>query len=106
MIQSGDFESAKDFRDDFPKVLEGGKEIVKPFINGKINFPQAKEKAEERIDDTGSLKRIRKFRQWFCNTEMSENIKKLNYKNKSECEYEINRIKRKIKAIEESVFNS
>lgn len=102
MIKHDEFPRAADLRDTLPRVVEAGNKIVQKLISNEISFSEAVERAAERGDDEGMVKKIKKFREWICDVEVGDSLAGLNQGAKADCKYELSRIRRRIKAILDS----
>jgi len=104
MIRHDQFPRAADLRDKMPLIVETGNKITNKLISNEISFEQALERAEARGDSAGTVKVMRKFREWICDVDIGDDIKNLPKETKNDCKYELNRIKRRIKALMDSTL--
>ena len=104
MIRNDEFKRAADLRDKMPVVIELGNKIVRKLISNEVSFDYALERAESRADSSGTVKTARKFREWICDVEIGDDIAGLSSEAKSECKYELKRVKRRITALMDSAL--
>lgn len=101
MIKNNEFPRAADLRDKMPVIAEAGGKIVQKLITNQIDFGEALERASERTDSGGAVKRLRNFREWVCDVDVADGIASMPKEARSDCKYELNRIQRRIKALQQ-----
>jgi hypothetical protein len=73
-IKSGEIERAVDVRDELPKICEGPTRTLNSFLDGKITFGSAVDKANAAGGDNNQLKRVEKFKDWIVSEDAERNL--------------------------------
>lgn len=63
-VKSGEIERAVDIRGELPKICDGPNRTLNAFLENKIDFAAAVERANAAGGDNNDLKRIDKFKDW------------------------------------------
>lgn len=102
MIKNDEFARAMDLRDKMPVVTNSGSKLVKKLIEGNISFEDAVERAVSMGGRSNAIRTLKKFREWISDVDIGDEIKALDTEAKSDCKYELNRIRRRSKALMDS----
>lgn len=97
-IRSGEINRAVDVRDGLPMVCND-KRFLKRFCEGKLNFAEAVERAEDAGGDNADLQRIKKFSKWLAGSDTESDLIDNEKNIRDKIEYELTQIEKRIAKI-------
>lgn len=103
-IKSGEIDKAVELRDNLPKIIKGGKKVITTFISEKKSFTECVEKAVSTGADEHCYQKIKGFRNWFVEDEVTESLESMSAEVKKKTHFELNKIKHRIDHLEKKYF--
>lgn len=100
-IKTGDIPKAVELRDKLPVICTGSAKVIKRFIEGKVSFADAYDVAVDAGGENYALRKIKKFRDWFAQTDVEDDILEANKQIRDNVLFQVKEIEKRAKKLKE-----